>query len=61
MLLLLSALGVGPAATVAPIVLTRFITLWLISLLGFAFLGVWWLVIERGPPALFVKKEGLQR
>jgi len=61
MLLLLSALGVGPAATVAPIVLTRFSTLWLISLLGFAFLGVWWLVIERGQPAPFVKKEGLPR
>jgi uncharacterized membrane protein YbhN (UPF0104 family) len=43
MLVLLNALGVAAAAAVAPVVLVRFSTLWLVSLLGFAFLGAWWL------------------
>jgi uncharacterized membrane protein YbhN (UPF0104 family) len=50
MLLLLNALGIGAADAVAPVVLTRFSTLWLISLLGFVFMGLWWLG-ARGRPA----------
>ncbi len=47
MLLLLSALGVEVAAAVPPVVLIRFSTLWLVSLLGFGFMGLWWWVVER--------------
>jgi uncharacterized membrane protein YbhN (UPF0104 family) len=47
MLLLLATRGVEPAAAVAPIVLSRFSSLWLISLLGFVFMGIWWRVVER--------------
>jgi uncharacterized membrane protein YbhN (UPF0104 family) len=49
MLLLLSALGVDGAAAVAPVVLIRFSTLWLVSLLGFVFMGLWWWLVERRP------------
>ena len=48
MMLSLMALGVNAASTVAPVVLIRFSTLWLISLFGFVFMGVWWLSIKRG-------------
>jgi uncharacterized protein (TIRG00374 family) len=42
MFLLLAALGVQPGQAVAPVVLARFSTLWLVSLLGFVFMGIWW-------------------
>lgn len=47
MIVLLAALGVAPSAAVAPVLVNRFSTLWLISLLGFLFLGSWWLFVER--------------
>jgi len=50
MLLMLSSLGISPATAVAPVVLLRFSTLWFGSLLGFGFMGIWWLFIESGRP-----------
>ena len=47
MLLLLTVSGVESGAAVPPVVLFRFSTLWLVSLLGFVFMGVWWLAVEH--------------
>jgi glycosyltransferase 2 family protein len=47
MLLLLRALNVAEGTSAAAVVLVRVATLWLISLLGFAFLGVWFAVAPR--------------
>ncbi len=42
MLLLLAAAGVAPASAVPAVVIVRFSTLWLVSLLGALFLALWW-------------------
>jgi uncharacterized membrane protein YbhN (UPF0104 family) len=57
MLLMLSGLGIKPATAVAPVVLLRFSTLWFGSLLGFCFMGIWWLVIEPGRPRQLVPED----
>jgi uncharacterized membrane protein YbhN (UPF0104 family) len=49
MLLLLTALDANAASAVASVLLTRFSTLWLISLLGFVFMGIWWLTERKKP------------
>jgi uncharacterized protein (TIRG00374 family) len=49
MLLLLGARGISAGSAVAPVVLVRFSTLWLVSLLGFAFMAAWWMTIENRP------------
>jgi uncharacterized membrane protein YbhN (UPF0104 family) len=46
-LLLMSGVGIGTDRAVAATLLLRLVTLWLISLLGAAFLLVWW---RRGSP-----------
>lgn len=56
MLLLLTALGANTASAVAAILLVRFSTLWLISLLGFGFMGVWWLTAEQRGLTRVVKR-----
>jgi uncharacterized membrane protein YbhN (UPF0104 family) len=43
MLLLLTSLGIQMTAAVAAVVLIRFTTLWFGSLLGFVFMGGWYL------------------
>jgi uncharacterized protein (TIRG00374 family) len=57
MLLMLSSLGIHPATAVAPVVLLRFSTLWFGSLLGFCFMGIWWLIIEPGRPRQLVPED----
>lgn len=49
MLLMLTTLRISPAAAVAPLVLIRFSTLWFGSLVGFGFMGGWWLLAGPTP------------
>jgi uncharacterized protein (TIRG00374 family) len=47
MLFLLSIIGFSAESSVAPVILIRFCTLWFVSFLGFAFMGVWWWTMDR--------------
>jgi glycosyltransferase 2 family protein len=49
MFLLLAAAGVPPAAAVPPVLLIRFSTLWLVSLLGALAMAAWWGAYGRAP------------
>ncbi|MDF1535914.1 MAG: lysylphosphatidylglycerol synthase transmembrane domain-containing protein [bacterium] len=57
MLLLLAAVGVPAATAVIPVILVRACTLWFVSILGFGFLLLWWIAVDREFMSIRLNKE----